>query len=53
MAKLQQQAHERLYKWVQHHCPDVDSEVPDADTSILLRKALLVLRQRPAYYKYG
>ena len=51
MARHQQVAHERLYLWVQQKCPDVDSEMPDTQTSVLLRRALLVLRQRPAYYK--
>lgn len=51
MAQHQQVAHERLYLWVQQKCPDVDSEMPDTQTSVLLRRALLVLRQRPAYYK--
>lgn len=52
MAHHQQVAHERLYLWVQRKCPDVDSEMPDTNTSVLLRRALQVLRARPAFYKH-
>jgi hypothetical protein len=56
MAKHQEAAYERLFKWVQQQCTTLAQDAPefdsgDRDVQPLLRAALKVLAARPSYLR--
>ncbi len=57
MAKHQEAAYERLFKWVQQQCTTLAQDAPefdsgDRDVQPLLRAALKVLAARPSYLRW-
>ena len=57
MARHQEAAFDRLFKWVQEQCQTLTQDAPDFDSGDrdvqpLLRAALKVLSARPSYLKY-
>jgi hypothetical protein len=50
MSMLQETAYERLYRWVQQECKNLDRESPDITQ--LLQRGVKTLRHRTAFFKH-